>query len=59
MQVMADGVGSVSVDLQAADQDSYQRLRPGEHVVVDGVVAADRSRVIAQDIWRDGGGAEY
>ncbi|HEY7363035.1 MAG TPA: hypothetical protein VIE37_02925 [Methylomirabilota bacterium] len=54
MQVMTDG-GTVAVDLQEADQGSYQGLRSGERIVVDGVVATDRSRVIAREIWRDGG----
>lgn len=54
MQVMTDG-GTVAVDLREADQSSYQSLRAGERVIVDGVVATDRSRVIAREIWRDGG----
>jgi hypothetical protein len=54
MQVMTGG-GTVAVDLREADQASYQALRTGERVVVEGVVARDRSRVIARDIWRDGG----
>jgi hypothetical protein len=54
MQVMTD-VGTVTVDLHEADQGSYMALRNGERVIVDGVVATDRSRVIARDIWRDGG----
>ena len=56
MQVMTDG-GTVAVDLQQAEQASYQALPPGEWVVVDGVVASDRRRVIARDIWRDRGAA--
>jgi len=58
LQMMTDG-GTVviSVDLREADQSSYLGLRPGERIVVDGVVASDRTRVIARDIWRsDGGG---
>lgn len=51
MQVMTEG-GTVAVDLREAAQGSYQGLRPGERVVVDGVVASDRSRVMARDIWR-------
>ncbi|HSF06975.1 MAG TPA: hypothetical protein VLG10_14405 [Methylomirabilota bacterium] len=54
MQVMTDG-GTVAVDLQEADQGSYQGLRSGERIIVDGVVATDRSRVIAREIWRDSG----
>jgi len=56
LQMMTDG-GTVviSVDLREADQSSYLGLRPGERVVVDGVVASDRSRVIARDIWRNAG----
>jgi hypothetical protein len=52
MQVMTEA-GTVAVDLREANQGSYQGLRPGERVVVDGVVASDRSRVMAHDIWRD------
>jgi len=58
MQVMTDG-GTVAVDLQEADQSAYRGLRAGERVVVDGIVASDRSRVIARDIWRhEGSGFE-
>jgi hypothetical protein len=57
LQMMTDG-GTVviSVDLREADQSSYLGLRPGERIVVDGVVAGDRTRVIARDIWRNDGG---
>ena len=60
LQMMTDGGAlALSIDLREADQNSYQGLRPGERIVVDGVVASDRSRVIARDIWRiDGGGSE-
>jgi len=60
LQMMTDGgTVAISVDLKDADQTSYLGLRPGERIVVDGVVASDRSRVIARDIWRiDGGGSE-
>ena len=51
MQVMTDG-GSVSVDLRDADQGSYQGLRSGDQVVVDGVVSGDRTRLLAREIWR-------
>ncbi len=54
MQIMTDG-GSVPVDLRDADQGSYQSLRAGERIVVDGVVASDRSRVLARTIWRESG----
>ncbi len=54
MQVMTDR-GTVAVDLHEADQGSYQGLRNSERIIVDGVVSADRSRVIARDIWRDSG----
>jgi hypothetical protein len=49
---MTEG-GTVAVDLRDADQSSYQALRVGARVVVDGVVAGDRSRVMARRIWRD------
>jgi hypothetical protein len=52
MQVMTDG-GTVAIDLRQADQGSYQTLRAGERVIVDGVVASDRRAVVARDIWRD------
>ena len=55
MQVMTDGGAAVAIDLREADQTSYQALRAGERVVVDGVVASDRSRVIARDIRRGAG----
>jgi len=60
LQMMTDGGAVViSVDLREADQSSYLGLRPGERIIVDGVVASDRSRVIARDIWRnDGGGSQ-
>jgi hypothetical protein len=54
MQVMTPG-GTVSVDLREAPQSSYQALRPGEAVVIDGVVASDRTRVIARDVWGGSG----
>ncbi len=54
MQVMTDR-GTVAVDLQEADQGSYQALRNGERIIVDGVLTTDRTRVIARDIWRDSG----
>src|SRR5262245_32360647 len=52
----ATGAGSIAIDLQQADQDSYQGLRAGDRVFVDGVVTDDRSRVIVDNIWRAGGG---
>ena len=55
MQVMTDTGGSVAVDLTEAEQSSYQALRPGDAVVVDGEVAADRRRIFAREIWRDSG----
>jgi len=60
LQMMTDGGAlALSIDLRETDQTSYQGLRPGEWIVVDGVVASDRSRVIARDIWRtDGGGSQ-
>jgi hypothetical protein len=54
MQVMTDG-GTVAVDLRDADQGSYQALRTGERVTIDGVVTADRRMVMAQRIWRESG----
>jgi len=57
MSVMT-GVGSVPIDLREADQSSYAGLRAGERIVVDGILTGDRSRVIARDIRRAGGGYE-
>lgn len=54
MQVMTDG-GSVAVDLTQADQSSYQGLRNGDWVVVDGYLSGDRRRIIASEVWRDSG----
>jgi hypothetical protein len=55
MQVMTETGASVAVDLAQADQSSYQALRGGEAVVVDGVLSADGRRVVAHEIWRDSG----
>ena len=54
MQVMTESAVSVAVDLTQADQASYQALRNGERVVVDGVVSSDRRRIVRK-IWRDSG----
>ena len=53
MQMMTVSGTSVAIDLKDADQSSYQGLRNGETVVVDGVVSSDRRRVIAREIYRD------
>jgi len=58
MQMMTVSGTSVAIDLTQADQSSYQGLRNGETVVVDGVVAADRRKVIAHEIYRDEGNAQ-
>ena len=55
MQVITDAAGPVTVDLKEADQSSYRALRSGDWVLVDGVMASDRRRVIALEIWRDSG----
>jgi hypothetical protein len=55
MQVLTEDGASVAVDLTAADQSSYQALRGGDTVVVDGVLSPDRRRLLAQEIWRDSG----
>jgi hypothetical protein len=55
MQVMTETGASVAVDLVHADQSSYQALRNGEPVVVDGVLSGDRRRLVAHEIWRDSG----
>ena len=58
MQVMTVSGISVTVDLTQADQSSYQALRNGQQVIVDGVVSTDRRRVVAHEIWRDERGPE-
>ena len=58
MQMMTVSGASVAIDLTQADQSSYQGLRNGETVVVDGVVASDRRKVIAHEIYRDQGDAQ-
>jgi hypothetical protein len=58
MQVMTASGTSVAVDLGDADQGSYQALRNGEMVIIDGVVSSDRRRVVAREIYRDQGSSE-
>jgi hypothetical protein len=53
--MMADPGWSVAVDLTAADQRSYGKLRSSDWVTVIGEVARDRSRVIACQVWPDPG----
>ena len=55
MQLMTETGASIAIDLTEADQSSYQALRGGEAVIVDGVISSDRRRVVAQEIWRDSG----
>jgi hypothetical protein len=55
MAVVTEDSRSVMIDLIAADQSTYRALRSGDWVRVDGMVAPDRRRVIARDIWRDDG----
>ena len=55
MQVMTDSGASVAVDLTESDQSSYQALRGGDAIVIDGVLSADRRRVVAHELWRDSG----
>jgi hypothetical protein len=55
MQVMTDSGTSVAIDLMEADQASYQGLRTGDAVVVDGYLSSDRRRIVARDLWRDSG----
>ena len=55
MQVMTDTGASVAVDLTGADQSSYQGLRGGDWVVVDGYPSSDRRRIVATEVWRDSG----
>lgn len=55
MQMITDDGASVPVDLSRADQASYQALRNGDRIIVDGVLASDRRHVVATEIWRDSG----
>ncbi|HXD96314.1 MAG TPA: hypothetical protein VN646_07210 [Candidatus Acidoferrum sp.] len=55
MQVMTASGASIAVDLTQADQSSYQGLRNGDAVLVDGVLSADRRRIVARELWRDSG----
>ena len=55
MQVMTDSGASVAVDLTQADQSSYQALRNGDLIVVDGVLSTDRRRIVARGLWRESG----
>jgi len=50
IQVMADANVSVSVDVSRLVQGSYPLLRGGERVRVVGVVAPDRSRLVAESV---------
>jgi hypothetical protein len=52
MQLMADNGISVRVDLQLADQASYNTIRGGDRVRVFGYVSPDRGRLIAERIDR-------
>jgi hypothetical protein len=51
--MLTDDQLSLAVDLQNVDQSSYETLAPGQGVTVAGVVAPDRSRVIARQVWPD------
>ena len=53
MQVTTDDGLSLAVDLNRIDQRAYQGLKNGDGVTVNGVVASDRSRLMAQGIWPD------
>ncbi len=55
MQVITDSGASIAIDLTQTDQSSYQALRTGDVVVVDGVLSADRRRIVARELWRDSG----
>jgi hypothetical protein len=59
MAVMTDRGASIAIDLVQADQSTYRGLRTGDRVLIDGVLSADRRRVIARDIWRDNGRSEW
>ena len=50
VQVMSDPGVSVSIDVSQLPQTSYTSLRSGERVRVIGVVAPDRTRLIADSI---------
>jgi hypothetical protein len=54
MQVMTEGGVSIAIDLTQAEQSSYQGLRNGDWVVIEGI-ASDGRRIIAREIWHDSG----
>jgi hypothetical protein len=58
IQVMSDANVSVNVDVSGLAQGSYPSLRSGDRVDVVGVVAPDRSRLIAESVkpGQPGGG---
>src|SRR5207247_11460527 len=53
MQVMTTSESPIAVDLTQADQSSYQMLRGGDSVIVDGVLSSDGRRFIASGVWPD------
>jgi hypothetical protein len=53
MVIQTDDGLSLAVDLLDVDQASYEGLAPGDGVTVVGVVAPDRSRVIARRVRPD------
>lgn len=55
MQVTTDDGLSLAVDLNRIDQRAYQSLKNGDGITVAGVVASDRSRLMAERIWPDSG----
>jgi hypothetical protein len=59
MQVMTDSGASVAVDLTETDQSSYQAMRNGDFIVVEGVFSADRRRIVARELWRDSGSGSW
>jgi hypothetical protein len=50
MALALDTGSSVPVDLAQVEQDAYQRLTPGDRIVVTGTLAPRRNRVLATAI---------
>jgi hypothetical protein len=45
-----DNARSVSVDLEQADQASYQYLQPGDRLTVVGFITPNRDRIVATSV---------
>jgi hypothetical protein len=59
VQMMTDAGVSVSIDVSGLDQSVYTALRAGDRLRVVGVVAPDRTRLIAETIEPTGPGGGF